>query len=200
MMQFRGLSIMDEIALSASLAKAGLRLFGTADVANRLIPPALATFASSCSSEDGAFGEAVDLNDPRVREKANAEWYRLAPHSGLFGEVDSQFLVAVNFADSDLPQWWWARVELLDEWDIVGAGASSGILGNGTCWPSFVMLSLDGGVILRCDVGQVSIDFSIVREPHHAQTLRRHGEWMVGSPRVDELTRAAIRCWLRSRR
>ncbi|MEU6440211.1 hypothetical protein [Streptomyces sp. NPDC047046] len=191
---------MNEIALSNSLAKAGLRLLGTVDATEPLIPPTLATFASSCSTEDGAFGEAVDLDDPRVREKANAEWYRLALRGGLFSGVDSQFLVAVNFSGSGSPQWWWVRVELLDEWDIVDAGASSGILGNGPCRPSFVMLSLDGGVILRCDVGQASIDFSIVREPHHAQTLLQHGEWMVGSPRVDELTRAAIRRWLGSHR
>ncbi|MFF4493911.1 hypothetical protein [Streptomyces sp. NPDC001546] len=191
---------MVEITLSISLAKAGLRLLGTVDAADPLIPPTLATFASSCSSEDGAFGEVVDLDDPRVQEKANSEWYRLALRGGLFGEVGSQFLVAVKRAGSDSPQWWWARVELLDEWDIVGAGASSGILGSGPCRPSFVMLSLDGGVILRCDVGQASIDFSVVREPHHAQTLRQHGEWMAESPRVDEFTRAAIRNWLGNRR
>jgi hypothetical protein len=191
---------MDEIALSTSLAKAGLRTLGTIDAADPLIPPTLATFASSCSSEDGAFGEAVDLDDPRLRETANSEWYRLALRGGLFSEVDSRFLVAINCADRDSPQWRWVRVELLNEWDIVGAGASSGILGNGPCRPSFVMLSLDGGVILRCDVGEASIDFSVVRESHRAQTLRRHGEWMAGSPRVGELTRAAIRRWLGSHR
>ncbi|WP_329276155.1 hypothetical protein [Streptomyces sp. NBC_01451] len=191
---------MDDIALSTSLAKTGLRLLGTVDATEPLIPPTLATFASSCTTEDGAFGEAVDLDDPRVREEANSEWYRLALRAGLFSGVDRRFLVAVNFADSGPHQWWWVRVELLDEWDIVGAGAASGILGNGPCRPSFVMLSLDGGIILRCDVGQASIDFSIVLEPHHAQTLLRHGEWMVVAPRVDELTRAQIRRWLGSHR
>ncbi|MGY5061180.1 hypothetical protein ACWDFR_45360 [Streptomyces sp. 900105755] len=189
---------MNEMALSTSLANAGLCLLGTADVADPLIPPTLATFASSCSSEDGAFGESVNLEDPELWRKANSEWHRLALGSGLFSEVNPHFLVAVKGSDVNSVQWWWVRVKLLDEWDIVGAGAASGILGNGPCRPSFVMLSLDGDAILRCDVGQESIDFSVVREPHRAQTLRRHGEWMAGSPRVDELTRAAIRRWLDS--
>ncbi|WP_234995938.1 hypothetical protein [Streptoalloteichus hindustanus] len=89
---------------------------------------------------------------------------------------------------------------MLDEWDIVGEGASTGVLGACFCRPAFVMLSLDGGVILRCDVGEVSIDFSVVREPHHAQTLVRHGEWMAGSPLVDESIRSAIKRWLASYR
>lgn len=191
---------MDDIALSASLAQAGLELLGEVDSIDPLIPPTLATFAGSCSSEEGALGAAVDLDDPRVREKANAEWYRLAQDGGLLAGVGSQFLVAVNRTERDSPQWWWVRVELLNEWDIVGAGAASRILGNGPCLPSFVMLSLDGNVILRCDVGQMSIDFSMVREPHHAQTLRQHGEWMVEWPRTDEFTRAATRRWLGSHR
>ncbi|WP_143631324.1 MULTISPECIES: hypothetical protein [Streptomyces] len=191
---------MDENALSTSLAEAGLRLLGKIDATEPLIPPTLATFATSCPAEDGAFREAVDLDDPRLLEKANSEWYRLALRSGLFSKADSRFLVAVDFADSELPQWWWVRVELLDEWDIIGAGAASGVLGNDFCRPAFVMLSLDGGVILRCDVGELRIDFAVVREPHRARTLLGHGQWMVESPIVDEFSRAAARRWLNSHR
>lgn len=190
--------MLNEIALSTSLAEAGLHLLGMADVADPLIPPVLATFVSSCPSEDGAFGEVVDLDDPRVHERANAQWYRLALHCGLFGSSHPRFLVAVNCAGSSFPRWWWAQVELLRKWDLVGVGASSGILGNGPCRPSFVMLSLDGDVILRCDIGQSSIEFSVARESRRAQTLRQHGAWMISSSRADEPTRAAIGRWLDS--
>ncbi|WP_344605396.1 hypothetical protein [Streptomyces glaucus] len=191
--------MLNESILSTPLAEAGLRLLRMVDTSEPLIPPTLATFASSCGTEDGAWGETVDLDHPRLREEANSLWRRMALHGGLFSEEDSRFLIAVNLSAGESPRWWWAQVQLLDEWDMVDAGAASGVLGHGPFRPSFVMLSLDGGVILRCDLGQASMDFSMVREAHHAPTLLRHGEWMAGSPRVDDVTRAATRRWLSRR-
>jgi hypothetical protein len=192
--------MMDESNLSTSLAGAGLHLLGMVDTSEPLIPPTLATFVSSCGTEDGAWGETVGLDHRRLREEANSLWHRMALRGGLFGEGDPRFLIAVNLSSGESPRWWWAQVQLLDEWDMVDAGAASGVLGHGPFRPSFVMLSLDGCVILRCDLGQASIDFSMVRESHHAPTLLRHGEWMVGSPRFDDVTRAATGRWLSQRR
>ncbi|MCQ4045921.1 hypothetical protein ACFOSC_17120 [Streptantibioticus rubrisoli] len=192
---------MKEVELSASLADAGLTLLGMIDPATPLIPPTLATFASSCPEEGGVSFVTVSSAEPRLPEVANFEWHRLSREGGLFGEDNADFLVAVNCADANSPKiWQWAKVRLSDDWDIVGAGAASGVLGNGACHPAFVMLSLDGNVIVRGDEGETSLDFTLVRDPHRNQTLRRRGEWMASRPRTDEFTRAALERWLGSQK
>lgn len=189
---------MDEKLLESSLAKAGLRFLGTADITVPLIPPTLATFASACSAEDGAYGTSVELDDDSLSERANSEWFRLTQEGRFLDGVGSHFLLAVERADEDSPHWWWADIELLDHWDVIDAGGTSGIIGNGPGRPAFVMLSPTGRSIMRVDVGEHSIDFNVVPETWNSPTLRRRGEWMLKSPRVDDFTRAAIARWLTS--
>ncbi|MFE3637674.1 hypothetical protein [Streptomyces sp. NPDC059168] len=189
---------MNEKELSRSLVGAGLRWLGAADGLDPLIPPNLATFVSSCSSEDGTIGSTVRLDDPQLRERVNSEWYRLAQSCGLFNEEDRKFLLAVDGLGGDFPGWWWGRVELLDEWDIADEGAATRILGTGPLRPSFVMLSPDGQAILRCDVGEESIDLTALRNPGHVNFLLQQGEWMARSPRVEGRVKGAIERWLSS--
>ncbi|GAA3125464.1 hypothetical protein [Streptosporangium carneum] len=192
---------MKESVIEASLAEAGLIFMGMVAISDPLIPPDLATRASSCFSEELTLAESVYLDDPLLLEKANREWYRMSREGGLFGEGERKFLVAVNCADGDSPQiWWWAKAELSDPWDIMGAGAASGALGAAHSYPGFVMLSLDGDVIVRGDRGEVSIDLTVVREPHRLPIFLRHGEWLAAWPDTDEFTRAALKRWLEKAR
>ncbi|MEX2973644.1 hypothetical protein [Streptomyces sp. C184] len=144
-----------------------------------------------------ADAEYLPSDHPRLLEVANSGWYRLSRDGGLFAADDPEFLLAVNCAEPDEPRvWWWARVSLSDRWDIVGAGAGTEILGNGSGRPAFVMLSLDGNVIVRAQQGENSTEFVLVREPHRVQFFRQHGEWMAGRPRTGTFVRTAIERWL----
>ncbi|MEU9119348.1 hypothetical protein AB0C96_05715 [Streptomyces sp. NPDC048506] len=188
---------MDESRLAASLAKAGLKYLGMADSTAPLIPPALAGFANSCPAEGVTDVEYLMSDDPQLLEKANSGWYRLSREGGLFPTGNPEFLLAVNYAEPDEPHVWrWARVSLSDPWDIAGTGAATGILGNGSGHPAFVMLALDGNAIIRAQQGEKSTEFVLVREPHRVRFFRQHGEWMARRPRTGEFDRTAIERWL----
>ncbi|MFI5733906.1 hypothetical protein ACIA49_27580 [Kribbella sp. NPDC051587] len=186
---------MDEFVLAGLLAEVGLRFVGWIDPATPLIPPRLATFAGSSSSEDDAYGDAVALDDPELRAKANATWYQLASRARLFDSVDKRFLTAIK-SDDEGRGLWWAVVELRDVWDIVGAGAASQLFGYRENRPAFVMISVDGNVVLRCDVGEVSIDFSVVPDARRAPTLLRRARRIVETASGDDGTRSAAERWL----
>ncbi|WP_102923978.1 hypothetical protein [Streptomyces noursei] len=188
---------MDESRLTESLAEAGLKYRGVIDPATPLIPPNLAGFANSCPAEEVADVEYLMSEDPQLLEKANSGWYRLAREGGLFAARDPEFLLAVDCAEPDEPRLWrWARVSLSDQWDIAGAGAATGILGNGSGHPAFVMLSLDGESIVRAQQGETSTEFVLVREPHHVQFFRNLAAQMLRWPDTTEPSKAAIERWL----
>ncbi|MFF0629959.1 hypothetical protein [Streptomyces sp. NPDC004296] len=188
---------MDESRLADSLDEAGLKYLGMVDSTTPLIPPNLAGFANSCPAEGVAGVEYLTSEDPQFLEKANSGWYRLTREGGLFAAGDPEFLLAVNCAEPDEPRVWrWARVSLSDQWDIAGAGAATGILGNGFGHPAFVMLSLDGNAIVRAQQGEKSTEFVLVREPHQVQFFRKLAVQMSRWPDTPEPTRAAIERWL----
>ncbi|MDH6119508.1 hypothetical protein ABH930_004265 [Kitasatospora sp. GAS204A] len=190
---------VDDAALATVFSTAGLDYLGMVDPGVPLIPPALATLVSSCSEEDGILARSVESGDPQLIEKVNSEWYRISSGGGLFGVENPEFLVAVNRFGDTLPRvWWWAKVKLADRWDIAGDGAASGILGNGPGHPAFVMLSLDGNVVVRGDRGEEWVDCVLLRNPQRVGMLRQHGQWLVERPRTDEFTRAALERWLSS--
>lgn len=81
--------------------------------------------------------------------------------SGPFDREDPRFFVAAattmttSGQDGDTQQVsWWAEVSLRSEWDLAGAGAEAQVTGRGLGHPDFVMLSLDGTVIVRGSQGQ----------------------------------------------
>lgn len=181
---------MNQVA--ASLAEVGMRFLGMLDTSSSVIPPKLAAFASSCIE---AVGVSVDVEDPRMFEKANDASYRLAMEGGLFGKRG--FLLAVRHLEVNTPEFqWWARIAFLDQWDVVERGSESGVLGRRAGYPAFLMLSLDGNVILRGDRGESTVDFTLVRNPGHIKMLIDHGEWLTRWSTTDEFSRQSIRRWL----
>ncbi|MFF4315015.1 hypothetical protein [Streptomyces sp. NPDC001507] len=131
-------------------------------------------------------------------EKANDGWFRLALDHGFLGD-DREFLLGVNHADDDsVPVLRWARVRLVEEWDIMGAGVATGMLGSAAGFPEFAMLSLDGSVILRGTTWQEFIGSLVVPDPHRVQIIRDYVARRSASPRTPAAERAEGEAWLRA--
>ncbi|WP_329109857.1 hypothetical protein OG792_13550 [Micromonospora sp. NBC_01699] len=183
--------------LSALLAGAGLKLLDVPGSGDEL-PVTAASLVTSCGPEHGRRDEVVELGDPHLVEKANAGWFRLASEYGLFSQ-SREFLLGVDFAGQDAaPILRWVRVQLQDDWDIMGAGAASGILGAGSGWPGFVMMSLDGEVIVGGTTWQRSIGSLAVRHPSRIQLVRDYVGRLIVNPRTASDVRAEGERWLSS--
>jgi hypothetical protein len=188
---------VEEAEFAASLLDAGLQ-WCAAEAVGGALPVAAAWLATSCRREDGRRDETVRRDDPQLIEKANDGWFRLARDHGFLGE-DREFLLGVNHADDEsVPILRWARVRLLQEWDIMGAGAATGILGSAAGLPEFAMLSLDGNVILRGTVWQESIGSLLVPDPHRVKIIRDYVERRSANPRTPAAERAEGEAWLRT--
>ncbi|MGW7606102.1 hypothetical protein ACWGKW_02230 [Streptomyces sp. NPDC054766] len=187
---------MKEAELAASLSDAGL-LWCAAEGVSGALPVAAAWLATSCRREDGRRDETVDRGDPRLIEKANDGWFRLVLDYGFLGD-DQEFLLGVNYADDgSVPILRWARVRLLEEWDIMGAGAASGVLGSAAGLPEFAMLSLDGNVVLRGTTWQKSIGSLAVPNPHRVNIIRDYVARRSANSRTPATERAEGEAWLR---
>ncbi|KAA2258832.1 hypothetical protein F0L68_23730 [Solihabitans fulvus] len=188
---------MKKAELAESLAEAGLKLCASGDSLSGQLSVDAAWLATSCSQEDGRRDIVVSQSDPDLVEKANAAWFQLASDGGLLG-ADREFLVGVDFADRDeIPILRWVRVQLMDEWDIVGAGAASGILGWAYGRPGFAMLSLDGSVVVRGTVWAEAVGLLLVPFPHRVQIIRSYVERVVLNPNTSSYDRAVGETWLR---
>ena len=184
------------LKLADRLSTIGLRYMAMAGVDLSLIPPTLASFANATPPGNDRSASMLSIDLPDLRDRANDEWLRLSLEGGLFSVLDREFYLAVDRAElGDVRSWWWARVMLMESWDIMGLGAE-GPLGNGFCRPGFVMISLDGNVILRGDTWQTEIGCVIVRDPCNAEPFRQHGAWMVERSRSPDWERTAIRRWM----
>ncbi|MEU6974871.1 MULTISPECIES: hypothetical protein [unclassified Streptomyces] len=181
-----------------SLAAAGLRLVEGWDEPEGLVPPLITGQAPGCPPEDGRVEAILDVDDPQLHEKANADWYRLSVEGGLFSETDRRFLLPLR-PDENAPSRWHC-VELQSEWDIMGAGAA-GLLGSAPCRPEFRMLSLDGNVLCFATTWEHAISTSVLTAPHRSQVLRRFAAWVadgaMDEPDEPPLSPAARR-WLDS--
>jgi hypothetical protein len=188
---------VEEAELAASLSGAGLQ-WCAAEGPGGTLPVAAAWLATSCRREDGRRDETVRRGDPQLIEKANDGWFRLALDHGFLGD-DREFLLGVNYADDDsVPILRWARVRLLEEWDIMGAGAATGILGSAAGFPEFAMLSLDGNVILRGTTWQDSIGSLVVPDPHRVKIIRDYVVRRSANSRTPAAERAEGETWLRT--
>ncbi|HEX6686814.1 MAG TPA: hypothetical protein VF062_28875 [Candidatus Limnocylindrales bacterium] len=184
------------VGLSDQLSAAGLLYLELADPDAPLIPPLLATFANATPPCEVRQVAMLSMDLPDLPARANEAWMRLSREGKLFAEDDRQFHVGLDTGEvADAQTWRWVRVKLMDEWDIMGAGAA-GPLGNGSCRPGFVMLSLDGKVIVRGDTWEGQIGCVLVTDPCRAEPFRQHGartaEWRTTPP----WEKAAIRRWL----
>ncbi|MFD3660396.1 hypothetical protein ACFWVF_07285 [Streptomyces sp. NPDC058659] len=156
-----------------ALAAAGLLLVDGWTEPEGLIPTIVTGLATSCPPSDGRVEAMLDVLEPQLHERANADWYRLAVEGGLFSETDRRFLLAMDTEENDSSGWF--CVELQSEWDIMGAGAA-GLLGSAPCRPEFRMLSLDGNVLLFATTWEHEISTSVLTAPHRSKVLRRWAE------------------------
>ena len=185
---------MHENELSAALALVGIRLLEVVDPMAPLLPPYLAGIATNYPRPDGGWSAvSVESADPSVIEKANAGWYELCRRGGLFGE-DRRFLLG---AQLDEGRWGWVRVELDEEWDVMGAGSAS-VLGIGYGRPGFIMMSLDGAVIVRGTVWETSIGAILTCDPRDIPKFLDFAVWTAGWPQTPDHERAAIERWMSS--
>ncbi|MBS2547743.1 hypothetical protein KGQ19_12785 [Catenulispora sp. NL8] len=179
--------------LAEQLAAGGLELVELVDPLVPLIPPRLANAATSFPpTAEPVPHSAVELEAPDLVAQANSGWYQLASEGGLFG-TDREFLVAVE----QTGEWWWAHVRLAQSWDVMGRGAAS-ILGRGQGHPGFVMLSLDGSVIVVGNVSQSSVGSTLARDPSRNAGLREFAPQLADFPDVSEQEKAAIGRWLQN--
>ncbi|MER5835123.1 hypothetical protein ABT116_30910, partial [Streptomyces sp. NPDC002130] len=102
-----------------SLAAAGLRIVDGCTEPDGLIPPIVTGQATSCPPEEGRVEAMLDVLEPQLLEKANADWYRLSVEGGLFSETDRRFLLALGPEEGRSSRW--LCVELQSEWDITAA-------------------------------------------------------------------------------
>lgn len=186
---------MDEATLAKELRRAGLMFLGWPDDRVSRVPVSVAGYAVSCSKEDGRIDVKLDYSDSEWQRDANNAWFDLCSRVALFGK-DREFLVAVALR----PEVWpvrsmWAKVALAEVWDIVGEGAS-GILGAGRYVPEFVMLSMEGEVIVQGTVWQDGIGFLAVPNPRYAPVLRQQAEFFATWEIADPDERLAARSWL----
>ncbi|MGW7003892.1 hypothetical protein ACWGCW_13985 [Streptomyces sp. NPDC054933] len=151
--------------MAAELLPAGLRFVER--IRGQVRWPALPPGCSPASAgpEHGRFDshpdEIADVDEPGMADKVNASWYRMAVEYTLFSE-EREFLLAVDFAvpeDEDIngEHRGWARVQLLDEWDLVRSevqqfrSAMGGLLTQRFV-PEFTVVSLDGRVLMNTTV------------------------------------------------
>ena len=186
---------MGDDELADQLAKAGLIFLGWPDDSPARVPASVARNAVSCGAEDDRTDVTLKYSNARWREEANDAWFGLSSGAGLFGP-DNTFFVAVTLQPEAYPvPIVWAKVKLAASWDIAGEGAA-GVLGGGRHLPEFVMLSLDGEVIVQGTVWQDGIGFLAVRHPRRAKVLRQQAEFIATWYRSGPEDRSAARNWL----
>ncbi|TDB81792.1 hypothetical protein E1264_32205 [Actinomadura sp. KC216] len=193
--------------LPAVLGRAGLDFHGWHEPDVPYIPPGLAAMAIHFPDVEGRSWSCVNLTDPDILEKANAGWHRVALDGGLF-DFDKgrpRFLLAVRPEPSspeapEHPEARWAVVGLADPWDLMGAGGETGLLGPDRCRPGFVMLSLDGDVIVCGETWQTEIGTVRVRTPRRHRRFLELAQGIAGgvSYQAGAELRGAAAAWLRS--
>lgn len=182
--------------IAGILAEHGLRITQQNGLTDDLIPPIIAAQAVSYPFSEGRIAASIDIDDPDVCEKANADWYRLSVEGGLFKDADRRFLLALHSEADDL--FGWVHAELTSRWDIMGGAAASGLLGNRYCRPEFVMLSRDGRVICRGTTWQYAIGTILVKDPR-TQFLQKVARGYLDSNSAHSGDLEAIRRWLNHR-
>ncbi|MFF3565800.1 hypothetical protein ACFYXS_37815 [Streptomyces sp. NPDC002574] len=178
------------------------------------VPDGTMPFVVGYGAEDvsGAFSHRYGT--PRLVERLNRDWYDLAVSSGLL-DRQREFLVQLpqgarthqavlwDLHSHDLvPPAVWARVRLLERWDIMGRGAASAFLGVRAGHPGFAMMALDSSVYVQASTGETGIDVLAVRHPDHSENILRHLEWITlhDSPHANREFKERIAVWLERRR
>ncbi|WP_404870168.1 hypothetical protein ACI1MP_32245 [Kitasatospora griseola] len=187
---------MNDRKLSEALAPAGIRFRGV-DETPATLPVRAAWIAVSCGRDDGRRDVVLDVSDADVVTNANLSWFGLASESGLFSGPNGEFLLGVDLADDEsTPILRWANVELMEDWDVMGHGAASGMLGSGAGRPEFVMMSIGGEVILRGTTWEDAIGVLVVPMPDRVKLIRDYAGRLASNPRSDSHERQSALEWL----
>lgn len=170
---------LTDAAITADLAPAGLQFVETRRGVDLPLPQHLS--AASCCSEHGRFDadpdEVIDVNDPDLPAKVNAGWWRMATEYGLFDE-QREFLLSLGLEDPDADEFVtvWARVRLLDRWDLASSDAQllrgpfTGLFTDRFV-PEFVMTSLDGRMVLETTIwGNGTVSTLVVRPDRRTES------------------------------
>ena len=143
--------LLPEADVAAELALAGLHFVESVRAGVCLpLPPNRS--CASCRPEHGRFDsppdDIVHVDAPDMPARVNAGWWRMATEYGLLDE-QQEFLLSLGLEDPDAEEFvtGWARVRLLDGWDLAGSGVSAlrssfATLFTGRFVPEFVMASL----------------------------------------------------------
>ncbi len=169
--------ILTDAEIDDLLASAGLRLVERVQREVRLPPLPKYVSPASAGPEHGRFDshpdEVADLGASDFADKVNAGWHRMAAEFGLFDEK-REFLLALGRArlgddSDDEPYEVWFRVQLLDEWDLVGSEVDLLRSGFATLFtdrfvPEFTVASLDGQMMMSTTVwGDGTLSTIVIR-------------------------------------
>lgn len=171
-------------SLAQAMKDCGLRFLGFRRGTG--IPPYVAGMVTSRHPDEGRRDRTVAIDDPAGVSKANADWFELGAQFGLFS-ADRQFLLSISVpspgaVDETDVEGVWGLVELLDDWDIMGAGCAVGVTGSRYGRPAFVMSALDGSVFVQGTVWQDSIGTAVLPHPRRVRSLRDVARLNVGKP------------------
>ncbi|WP_243762505.1 hypothetical protein [Streptomyces sp. Tu 3180] len=164
------------------LRRAGLEVIPDA------VPDGTMPLVRGYGREDVVDGFSHRYETPRLVERLNEDWYALAVSSCLL-DHRREFLVTLpqgirthGAALRDMhggrraaPRAW-ARVRLLDRWDIMGRGAASAFLGIRAGRPGFGMMALDSSVHISCSTGEIGVDVPAVRHLTRSENVLRQLE------------------------
>lgn len=164
------------------ISAAGFVFRGAMEARDDLPPVNVASYMGHVGRESGRHGFVLGHDEPDLGRRFNEQWERLARDCGLFSAgVDGkpEFLIGVDVVQDDSDEgeaqsWRWVRVTLAEHWDVAGAGCENGILGAGRNNPAFIMMSLDGDVLVHGAYWQDGIGASTVSHPARLQELREH--------------------------
>ncbi|GGY69758.1 hypothetical protein [Streptomyces omiyaensis] len=193
-----GQQVVEAEILAQGMKSCGLRFLGFRRGTG--IPPYLAGTVTSRRTDEGRRDRTAPLDAPDRVARANAGWFELATETGLFSD-DRRFLLAVNVPrpgavdDTDVEAVW-SLVELLEDWDIMGAGCEAGITGSRHGFPAFVMSALDGSVFVQGTVWQDGIGTAVLPAPHRVESLRETARLNVGKPYRSAAENADTLAWL----
>ncbi|MEU6104554.1 hypothetical protein [Streptomyces flaveolus] len=191
------------------LRRAGLEVIPDA------VPDGTMPFVSGYRREDIVGGFSRRYETPRLVERLNEDWYDLAVSSGLL-DHRREFLVLLphgththqavlrqqnqHYGRRAAPAVW-ARVRLLDRWDIMGRGAASAFLGIRAGHPGFGMMALDSSVYISCSTGEIGVDVIAVADPARSENVLQYLEWYAywDYPLADKELQKQIAVWLAGR-
>lgn len=169
---YRAEVTITDAEMAALLAPAGilfLRRLRSNEEPPRLLPPYVSP-AGALPEHGRIDSPAIDIDDPDLAAKVRETWFWMATEYELLDD-DREFLLGVDYADpEDVDrEWAWARVRLLDEWDL--GGGDDGPL---PMWmrfymgerfvPEFTVMTLDGRMMMNTTLwGDGTVSTIVIR-------------------------------------